>query len=105
MAPILMLSYIGMGYGVKTLPFQVILMKFSFLRLSLVGIVTAMYYHDRQYMECMDDIHPYCHYQDPRLLVRDLGMSGESTLYNLLGLCGYMVLFRLAAYFAMRYVL
>ncbi|XP_046664117.1 ATP-binding cassette subfamily G member 4-like isoform X3 [Homalodisca vitripennis] len=105
MAPILMLSYIGMGYGVKTLPFQVILMKFSFLRLALVSIVTTLYYHDRTPLTCrdVDDTHPYCHYKDPTILVRDLGMSGESTLYNLIGLCSYLLLFRIAAYFAMKF--
>ncbi|XP_054260947.1 ATP-binding cassette subfamily G member 4-like isoform X2 [Macrosteles quadrilineatus] len=103
MAPILMLSYLGMGYGVRTVPFQEILMRLSFLRLSLVGVVTTLYYHDRAPMECINDVHPYCHYQDPSLLVRDLGMGGEVTLYNLLGMFGYLLLFRLAAYFAMRF--
>lgn len=103
MAPILMLAYIGMGYGVKTLPFQKILMKFSYLRLGLVSVVTTLYYNDRSPMECYNDIHPYCHYRDPKMLVRDLGMAGESTLYNMIGLIGYLALFRIAAYFTMRF--
>lgn len=104
MAPILMLSYLGMGYGVRTVPFQEILMRLSFLRLSLVGVVTTLFYHDRAPMHCINDVHPYCHYQDPSLLVRDLGMGGEVTLYNLLGLLGYLLLFRYVSTFGFLFV-
>lgn len=107
MAPILMLSMHGMGYGEKIMPAMQYLMNLSFLRLSLVGIITCLYSNDRGQLDCEGEvgIHPYCHYKDPSMLVRDLGMKGKSTQDQLLGMIGYLLLFRIVAFFIMRLTL
>uniref|UniRef100_A0A1B6E8X1 ABC-2 type transporter transmembrane domain-containing protein n=2 Tax=Clastoptera arizonana TaxID=38151 RepID=A0A1B6E8X1_9HEMI len=104
MAPILMVAMHGMGYGERIYPAMHFLMQFSFMRLGLVGLVTTLYSNGRQQMECKDySPFPYCHYSDPSMLLRDLGMRGQETGNQLLGLLGYLLLFRVLAFFAMRF--
>lgn len=107
MAPILMLSMHGMGYGEKIMPAMHYLMNLSFLRLALVGIITCLYTNGREPLMCQGEVgvHPYCHYKDPSMLVRDLGMKGQSMQDQLLGMIGYLLLFRTAALFVMRLTL
>lgn len=56
-------------------------------------------------MICYEDEDPYCYYRDARLLVRDLAMEGDVTVNQMLGLAFYCVLFRVAAFFSLRYVM
>lgn len=103
MAPILMLAMHGMGYGLHIEPFMSYVMKISYVRYALVGIITALYL-DNRVMACQEtaDI-PYCHYADGRMLVRDLGMEGEETAPQLVGVLFYFVFFRFLAFLSLRY--
>ncbi|CAH1407324.1 unnamed protein product [Nezara viridula] len=102
MAPILMLSMHGMGYGQTIGPLMYYIMKASYLRFGLVSIITALYL-DNRVMRCYEDEDPYCYYRDARLLVRDLAMEGDVTVNQMLGLAFYCVIFRVAAFFSLRY--
>ncbi|BES87415.1 ABC-2 type transporter [Nesidiocoris tenuis] len=101
MAPILMLAMHGMGYGEAIHPAMLQLLKASYLRFGIVGIITALYL-DRT-MECSDKEEPICFYKDARLIVRDLAMEGEETAPQLIGIIFYLILLRLLAFFSLRY--
>ncbi|XP_075224617.1 ATP-binding cassette subfamily G member 4-like isoform X2 [Lycorma delicatula] len=103
MASILMVSIHGMGYGLYITQFMQNIMKLSFLRFSLVGMITCLYQNGRAPLECKDEIHPYCHYKDPYMLVRDLGMAKQNIVNQIFGLIGYLLLFRLVAFLSLRY--
>lgn len=101
LAPMLALAVYGMGYGLSVEPVMESLMATSFLRYALVGISASLFGNDRGVMECgKQDV--YCHYKDPELLLRDLGMSGRSIANQYIGLALFGVVFRLAAYYTIR---
>lgn len=103
LAPMLVLAVYGMGYGKEVEPMYAYLMQLSYLRFGLVGIALSLYSGDRPPMHCDDNKVPYCHYSNPKLLLRDLGMEGLSSHVQILNLVVYLVLFRLTAYLALRY--
>ncbi|VVC34098.1 ABC transporter-like,P-loop containing nucleoside triphosphate hydrolase,AAA+ ATPase domain,ABC [Cinara cedri] len=101
LAPLLALAVYGMGYGLAIEPLMESLMAISFLRYSLVGISTSLYGNGRANMDCStEDL--YCHYRSPELLLRDLGMSGQSIGYQFVGLAVFGLLFRVSAYYVIR---
>lgn len=101
LAPLLALAVYGMGYGLAIEPVMETLMATSFVRYALVGISTSLYGNGRADMHCVkDDL--YCHYKNPELLLRDLGMSGRSISNQFLGLAVFGLLFRMAAYYMIR---
>ncbi|XP_014255925.1 ATP-binding cassette sub-family G member 1-like [Cimex lectularius] len=102
MAPILMIAMHGMGWGQKITDVMKVIMKFSYLRFSLVSMITALYL-DNRVMECKDKSEPYCHYGNAKLLVRDLAMDGGQPAPQIIGVISYLVLFRILAYLALRY--
>lgn len=100
-APMLALAVYGMGYGLAIEPVMESLMATSFLRYALVGISTALFGNGRADMACSED-ELYCHYKDPQLLLRDLGMSGRSIGNQFVGLAVFGVCFRLGAYYVIK---
>jgi len=69
LAPLLVLSVYGMGYGKSMQPIFEYMMNLSYLRFSLVGFAVSLYSNDRPFMHCEDEV-LYCHYKDPKLLLR-----------------------------------
>ncbi|XP_073979305.1 ATP-binding cassette sub-family G member 1-like isoform X3 [Rhodnius prolixus] len=104
MAPILMLAMHGMGYGLHIEPFMAYVMKISYVRYAIVSIITALYL-DNRVMTCQETTNEisYCHYADGRMLVRDLGMEGEETAPQLVGVLFYFIFFRFLAFLSLRY--
>lgn len=100
-APMVALAIYGMGYGPVIEPFMLFLMKFTFIRYGIVGLAKTLYGLDRGLMDCSDEL--YCHYKDPSLLLRDLGMHDQSYSAQLLGLCVFVVFYRFLAYMGLRY--
>ena len=70
LAPLLVLSVYGMGYGKNTEPVFKWLMQLSYLRFGLVGFAVSLYSGDRPLMQCDTTKEVYCHYADPKLLLR-----------------------------------
>lgn len=66
----LVLAVYGMGYGKNAELVYKWLMQLSYLRFGLVGFAVALYSGDRPPMHCDDAKEPYCHYSDPKLLLR-----------------------------------
>ncbi|KAF2902428.1 hypothetical protein ILUMI_03758, partial [Ignelater luminosus] len=98
-APLVYFCIYGMGYGSTIGILMKSLMYTSFLRLALVAVVLSIF-GDRRQLECTDEI--YCHYKDPKHLLRDSGMLDLSYSVHVLGLLVYVILFRLIAFIALR---
>ena len=92
-----------MGFGTSVEPFMSFLMSVSYLRYGIVGLSSALYGRDRPIMHCDYDKEVYCHYKDPAILLKDLGMEGSTTEGAILGLLGFLLLHRLTAFLALRY--
>ncbi|PSN47138.1 hypothetical protein C0J52_17456 [Blattella germanica] len=102
-SPILALAVYGMGHGDAIESYMRILMGMSYLRFGLVGITNSLYGHDRPEMSCKGDELGYCHYKDPNLYLRDLGMSDVTTLGQILIMFAYAFVYRIVAYLLLRY--
>ncbi|XP_068085364.1 ATP-binding cassette subfamily G member 4 [Anabrus simplex] len=99
-APLLAMSVIGMGYGTSVKPFMKLLRSLSFMRYSLVGMSLSIFGMNRQDMDCAAT---YCYHQDPKILLRDLGMAGDSIYVQFLVMAGFYTFYRVAAFLALRY--
>ncbi|XP_050561861.1 ATP-binding cassette subfamily G member 4-like [Spodoptera frugiperda] len=98
-APLLALSCYGMGFGPYIEGTMKALMSVSFLRYGVTGLSIALY-QNRQKMECNQE---FCLYSEPKLLIRDLGMEGDTYIIQVVGLIGFTVIHRSLAYLALRY--
>ncbi|VVC94252.1 unnamed protein product [Leptidea sinapis] len=98
-APLLALSCYGMGFGPYIERFMKILMSASYLRQGLTGFCLALY-QKRQPLDCKTE---FCLYSEPSIFLRDIGMSNESYLLQMVGLLIFTLLFRLVAFFVLRY--
>lgn len=78
-------------------------MGLSYLRYGLVAITDSLYGHGRPLLSCLDSDFDYCHYKDPELLLRDLGMADTTTLGQIVALLGFALVYRFVAYLALRY--
>lgn len=85
-------AYINFGFR--------IMMYTSFLRCSMVALVQSIL-GDRQPLNCSDE--DYCLYEDPKLLLKEMGMLNASYGLHLLGLIIYLISFRILAFILLRY--
>lgn len=97
----LALGAYGMGFGTSIEPFMQALMYTSYLRFGITGLSTALL-KDRQNLMCPQE-ELYCHYKNPAILLRDLGMEGSETINQFLALVGFTIFFRITAYLALRH--
>lgn len=100
LAPLLALAVYGMGYRYDIEPMMKILMTFSYLRFGIVGF-TDILMNERSTLSCSDEL--YCHYKDPQLLMRDMGMADTKFGPQLAAVIVFMIIFRVAAFLALRY--
>lgn len=98
-APLLALCCYGMGFGPTIEGSMRALMKACYLRFGLAGFSIALY-QNRPLMQCPDD---FCLYDDPRLLLRDVGMTNDTYIAQVIGLLVFTFVHRVMAYFALRY--
>ncbi|XP_031640929.1 ATP-binding cassette sub-family G member 1 [Contarinia nasturtii] len=97
-----MMMFAGFGVTLKDLPSY---MKWgshiSFMRYGMEGFVNAIYGENRKKLECT---HPMgCFYKDPKLLLRDISMPGDTFWQCLNALIFTLILLRLGAYFILRW--
>jgi hypothetical protein len=97
------LALYGLGHSEAIEGSMSFLMGLSYLRYGLVAITNSLYGHNRPPLNCIESESDYCHYKDPKLLLRDLGMADTTTLGQILALFGFAVIYRLVAYLALRY--
>ncbi|CAB3255750.1 unnamed protein product [Arctia plantaginis] len=98
-APLLALASYGLGFGSYIESSMKLLMSLSFLRYGVTSFSLALYQH-RNYLDCPD---PFCLYNDPRIILRDLGMQEHDYSMQILALLGFAVLHRLLGYLALKY--
>lgn len=99
-APCVILCICGMGYGPNIEYYMKILMSLSYIRYALVSASQALF-ANREPFECYDEI--YCHYKEPKHLLRDVGMLNASYTINLLVLIAFLITFRILAYIILKY--
>ncbi|XP_066154170.1 ATP-binding cassette sub-family G member 4-like [Euwallacea fornicatus] len=99
LAPLLALACYGMGYRAAIEPFMKVIISFSYLRFGVVGF-SATLFSKRDLMDC-DEI--YCHYRNPELLLKDMGMLGEDPRVQFSIIIAYLLLFRILAYCTLKY--
>jgi len=102
-SPLLVLAAYGMGHGEEIEGSMSFLMGLSYLRYGIVAITNSLYGHNRPILNCPGSETEYCHYKDPKLLLRDLGMADTTTLGQILALFAFAVVYRFVAYLALRY--
>lgn len=100
LAPLLALAIYGMGYKYDIEPVMKILMTLSYLRFGIVGFNDVLL-NNRSPLKCSDEL--YCHYKDPQLLMRDMGMANTKFENQFMGVIIFMILFRVVAFIALRY--
>lgn len=98
-SPLLALCCYGMGFGPYIESSMKVLMSASYLRYGLTGLSLALYEH-RKPMDCDAD---FCLHADPRLVLRDLGMTNDCYYLQVVGLIVFTALHRFLAYIALRY--
>ncbi|KOB71082.1 putative the eye pigment transporter, partial [Operophtera brumata] len=91
------LPNVGTAAGVG----QVSALHTCYLRYGLSAFSLALY-SNRGLMECPDT---FCLYNDPKLLLRDVGMTNDSYVIQLVALVAFTAGHRILAYFALRYTL
>ncbi|XP_076274521.1 ATP-binding cassette subfamily G member 4-like [Rhynchophorus ferrugineus] len=101
LAPLLALACYGMGYRSTIEPVMKVIMGLSYLRYGVVGL-TITIFANREPMDC-DEY--YCHYRDPDLLLRDMGMLDENRPIQLYALIAFTVFFRILAYCTLKFQL
>lgn len=100
LAPLAALAVYGMGYRHDIEPTMKTLMAFSYLRFGIVGLNDILL-NDRSHLKCSDEL--YCHYKDPQLLMRDMGMAGTKYGHQLAAVLFFIILFRVVGFLALRY--
>ncbi|XP_056637989.1 ATP-binding cassette sub-family G member 4-like isoform X1 [Diorhabda sublineata] len=99
LALLVALAVYGMGYKDSIEPTMKIFMSFSYIRFGLVGATTSLL-SNRDPLEC-DEI--YCHYRDPEVMLKDLGMKGAISFEQFTYITIFTILFRLTAYMSLKY--
>lgn len=99
LAPMLGLAIYGFDFAAE-IPLQMYaLMKLSFLRIGVVSIVLITFGYNREQLDCN---YIYCHFDDPKVLLRYLRIEEVSLWHELLFLFALMLVFRVLLYFSLR---
>ncbi|KAL7045267.1 hypothetical protein ACKWTF_002182 [Chironomus riparius] len=100
--PLMLLSVYGIGTGIESIPPLIrYIMKFSYLRHSLEGIIQSIYGFDRQDMVCPND-EMFCPYKKPEFLLRIMGFEHLDLTTSILGLLFFYIFFNLAAVYLIK---
>lgn len=98
-APLLGLAIYGFDFAANIPMLMYAFMKVSFVRVGVVSLVLTVFGYDRNQLECVD---VYCHFDDPKVLLRFLRIEHVS-LWNEVGfLIMYIVLFRTILYMSLK---
>lgn len=101
MAPLLGLAIYGFDFAADISLFMYGIMKASFIRGGVVSLVLVVFGYNRQQLDC--DTEMYCHFDDPKVLLRYLRVENVSLWYEIGFLCGLMVFFRVLLYISLRH--
>ncbi|KAG8228308.1 hypothetical protein J437_LFUL007026 [Ladona fulva] len=104
--PLMLLAAYGIGMtGTSHVPLPIrLMMRFSYLRYGLEGIVAAVYGGDppRALLPCRPPA-DYCHLREANSIMRTLGMEGVNFWIAMVSLIISFVFFRLVSYSLLRW--
>ncbi|SPP76781.1 ATP-binding cassette sub-family G member 1 isoform X1 [Drosophila guanche] len=98
-APLMGLAVYGFDFAPQITGAMNLLMKFSYVRVGVVAMILAVFGFQREDLDC-DDI--YCHFSDPRVLLKFLDVEKVSLLHQFGILAMLMLFFRILMYISLR---
>lgn len=99
MAPFLGLAIYGFDFAADISPLMNAVMKLSFIRGGIVTLVLTVFGHNRHQLYCKD---VYCHFDDPKVLLRYLRIEEFSLVTEIGYLLALMLTFRIIFYMSLR---
>lgn len=99
-APLLIFAVYGMGFGSSMNTYMLCLVKISYMRYAAGGLLHALF-ADRAPLACPPE-EIYCHYADPSMLLRDMGMADVDYGMQAVGLIVIILLYRVLTYTVLR---
>ncbi|KAH8378636.1 hypothetical protein KR009_000418 [Drosophila setifemur] len=98
-APLMGLAVYGFDFASQITGGMNLLMKFSYVRVGVVSLILAVFGFQREELDC-DEI--YCHFSDPRVLLKFLDVEKVSLLHQFGVLAMLMLFFRVMMYISLR---
>lgn len=98
-APLMGLAVYGFDFAPQVSGGMQLLMKFSYVRVGVVSLVLAVFGFQREELDC-DAI--YCHFSDPRVLLKFLDVEKVSMFHQFGLLAMLMLFFRVMMYISLR---
>ncbi|EDW19319.1 ATP-binding cassette sub-family G member 1 [Drosophila mojavensis] len=98
-APLMGLAIYGFDFASQIPGAMNVLMKFSYVRVGVVALILAVFGFQREELDC-DEI--YCHFSDPRVLLKFLDVDKVSILHQFGLLAMLMIFFRVIVYISLR---
>lgn len=99
MAPFLGLAIYGFDFAADIPDLMNAAMKLSFIRGGVVSLILTVFGHDRHQLICPE---VYCHFDDPKVLLRYLRIEEFSVYREISYLLAIMVFFRAVFYLSLR---
>lgn len=99
MAPFLGLAIYGFDFAADISALMNAVMKLSFIRGGVVSLVLTVFGHNRHQLLCKD---VYCHFDDPKVLLRYLRIEEFSLFTEISFLLGLCLIFRTLFYLSLR---
>ncbi|XP_054735493.1 ATP-binding cassette sub-family G member 1 [Anastrepha obliqua] len=98
LAPLLGLAVYGFDFAPQ-IPYAMnLLMKFSYIRVAVLALILSVFGFDRPNLECSDI---YCHFADPRVLLKFLDIEHLSMCYLFSLLTILMLFYRVLMYLSL----
>lgn len=98
-APFLGLAIYGFDFAHQIPALMNLAMKFSFIRGGVISLAYTVFGFERERLLCTDI---YCHFDDPKVLLKYLDIDKLSLWQEMGILLGIMVLFRALCYISLR---
>lgn len=99
MAPFLGLAIYGFDFAADIPHVMNMFMKISFIRGGVVSLVLTVFGMNRKKLDCSD---VYCHFDDPKVLLRYLRIENFSLFNEISILVTIMLVFRVMFYLSLR---
>lgn len=98
-APLLGLAIYGFDFAADIPMAMYSIMKMSFVRVGVVSLVLSVFGYDRAQLDCTD---VYCHFDDPKVLLRFLRIEKVYLWNEVAFLVMYIVFFRTILYLSLK---
>lgn len=93
------LAIYGFDFAPEIPPAMDWFMRISFMRDGLVGFILTLFGYGREVLHCND---MYCHFSDPRVLLKFLNLEKVTVLHQFGYLFVLLVVSRIALYLSLR---